>query len=175
MANKPKTIITEDGEIKDAQQTLERIELPFFKTPYNHDRDAESARTGTLNLEPTRTQQHQAEEADINTIVRRFGVTGQLPQVNLPPTYADFSEAETYEEMMNIIAKANSSFYGLPADIRAKFSNNPGIYTTYLNEAVESGNIEALQEMGLQITRKPGEPDKVGAAAPIPPDPTPQA
>lgn len=162
-----KKILTPDGEIVDAEPS----QKVFFKTPYNHNTDAESARVGLLCEEPTKTQQHQAEEADINTIVRRFGVTGTLPQVNVPPTYGDFAGAETYQEQMNVIAQANSSFYGLPAEIRSKFANNPGIYTTYVNDALEKGDLKALNEMGLELNERPGEPPKLGVTPPNPSPP----
>lgn len=166
--SKPKTIVTEDGEIKDAEAPNY---TPFFKTPFNHDTIKESTASGQFNNEPTKTQQHQAEEADINTIVRRFGVTGTLPQVPVPPTFGDFTNAETYQDQMNVIARANASFYGLPADIRSKFQNDPIRYTDEVNTALENADLDALNKMGLELKLRPGEPPKLQALPPAPPEP----
>lgn len=46
----------------------------------------------TFNTEPTLTDQSGAKETDLNIIVQRFTISGQLPQGSGQPTYGDFSQ-----------------------------------------------------------------------------------
>jgi len=76
--------ITADGEITELNLV--------FKTPYNHDTLAEALRTAQVNDEPSKTQQHFKDEADINEIMRRWLKTGEIKEIPLPPQYGDFTE-----------------------------------------------------------------------------------
>lgn len=141
----------------------EVISGPYaFKTPFNHNTQAESAKGGQVNREPTKTQQHQAEEADINTIVRRFGVTGQLPQVPLPPSLEEFADIFDMQTALNVMAQAKASFMGLPADVRAAFNNDPAYFVSTVDTmltdddlARRDQNLTALRAMGLIVPKGP--------------------
>ena len=64
-----------------------KIELPFVRSPYNYDRQAACDECCIEDFGPSMTQQSQAEEADINTIVKRFGLTGKMPDnIRVPQT-----------------------------------------------------------------------------------------
>lgn len=107
----------------------------FFKTPYNHNRDYESDRTALFCNDETLTQQHEEEQANINTIVRNFGLTGKLPEVRLPPTLDDFStEVFDFQTAMNTIAAAKDSFMQLPAETRSAFNNDPQLFVAKIDE-----------------------------------------
>lgn len=45
-----------------------------------------------INTEPTLTDQAGAGETDINVIVARYGISGQIPMTGQEPMYGDFSE-----------------------------------------------------------------------------------
>jgi len=124
---------------------------PFVRSPYNYDTDEVSDETGLFCDDPSLAQQHQAEEADINTIVRRFGLTGQLPVIPMPPLNADFDSVFDFHTAQNAIVKARESFMMLPADIRNKFANDPRNFVDFVDKAVEDGNIEELRKMGLAV------------------------
>lgn len=49
------------------------------------------ANARTYNTEPTKTDQSQARETDINVIVSRYGISGQVPAPQQEPMYGDFS------------------------------------------------------------------------------------
>lgn len=147
--------ITAEGEIVDVTLALP---APFFKTPFNHDTDAESARLGLLCRDPSKTQQHQAEEADINTIVKRFNISGQLPQIPLPPSIADFSETFDFQTAMNTLNQAKAAFGALPAEIRSTFNNNPHAYVSYVDAAIEAGDLDQLRKWGVAVPAPP-EPE----------------
>jgi len=52
----------------------------FVRSPYNYDMAKASVESGLACEDASRAVQSQREDADINVIVKRFGLTGQLPQ-----------------------------------------------------------------------------------------------
>lgn len=108
---------------------------------YNYERDP-----GTVNNEPSMTQESDAMETDINFIVKRFGVTGQLPQVNMQPLYGDFTDVGDYRTAVERINAANTAFMGLPAETRKRFDNDPQKFVDF---ATNKDNLEELRKMGL--------------------------
>lgn len=46
----------------------------------------------TINREPTMTDQSQADDTDLNLIVRKFMSSGQAPGAGGQPMYGDFTE-----------------------------------------------------------------------------------
>lgn len=129
------------------------VSIPFFRTGYNYDRDDVSRETG-LSCDPEEglTQQQFAEECDINTIVKRFGLTGELPNGIAMPQSGDFTGVTDFHEAMNLVRKAEESFMELPADIRYRFANDPGRVMEFLND--EKNREEAVK---LGILSKPVE------------------
>jgi len=119
---------------------------------YAYDTDAASLEAGLANDEPSMTDQSFAEEADINTIVRRFGLTGELPTSVSMPSFADFERTYDYHSAMLEIRAAEREFMRLPADLRTRFDNDPGRLVTFLEdpgnraEAVSLGLVQAPPE-----------------------------
>ena len=119
---------------------------PFLRTPFNYDMDLASNETG-INCPPEegRTQQQFAEEVDINTIVRRFGLTGHLPTNPAPPMEGDFTGIVDFHTAMNAVRRAQEGFEAFPAELRARFSNDPQRMLEFLaddtnkDEAVKLG------------------------------------
>lgn len=122
----------------------------FLRSPFADDYcgDDVSLETGLECLDPTKTQQHQAEEADINTIVRRFGISGQLPQGVHAPTYADFDDVVDFQSAQNAIIQARDSFMKMPAGLRARFDNDPGMFVDFCSD---EANREELVKLGLVV------------------------
>lgn len=145
---------TRDGEI---------IQDPaIFKTPYNHDTDYESLTTSLACADPSLAQQHQAKEADINQIVKNFGVTGMLPVVPLPPTLEDFGEIFDLQSALDVLNQAKHSFGLLPAEVRDAFHNDPHRFVSQVddmladsNEQRREQNLTILRAMGLAVTPGP--------------------
>jgi phage internal scaffolding protein len=125
---------------------MSKDKLPFVRNPYNYDMAAVSQETGLKCEDPSLAQQHMKDECDINVIVERFGVTGQLPQAPLEPTYGDFSGVSDYHSALNAIKAAEASFMSLPAKIRAKFDHDPNALLEFLQN--ETNRDEAI-ELGL--------------------------
>lgn len=114
---------------------------------FNYDADEVSRETGLECKDASLAQQSQAKEADINEIVRRFGLTGQLPQNVRAPILADFRETVfDFQTAQNAIAMANQSFMALPADVRAEFNNDPQRFVEFCSDA---DNLPRLKKLGL--------------------------
>lgn len=127
----------------------------FLRTPYNYDMDAASDEAGISFVgTESRTQQQFAEEADINTIVRRFGLTGQMPENIGFPEYGDFSEVHDYQTSLNILREADEAFLRIPAEIRARFANDPQQLLEFLHDG---NNRDEALKLGL-IPKPPEKP-----------------
>lgn len=99
--------------------------------------------------------QSAKDEADINVIVKRFGLTGQVPQGFRIPTYQDFLDApDDYRGALHAVREAESSFMRLPAAIRARFQNDPHLFVSFCSDP---SNLADLREMGL-APKAPSEP-----------------
>jgi phage internal scaffolding protein len=122
------------------------VKPPFLRTPYNYDRDAASDESGLACSDPTLAQQQFRDEADINTILERFGRTGEVIVPVRAPEFGDYSEVTDYHTAMNMIIEAQNAFDALPARIRREFGNDPGRFVDFVSD--EKNRDKAL-EMGL--------------------------
>jgi phage internal scaffolding protein len=120
--------------------------LPFVRNPYNYDREAVSNETALECKDPSLAQQHMKDECDINVIVERFGVTGQIPVRAIEPSYGDFSGVSDYHTALNKIKAAEAEFMALPAKLRARFDHDPNALLNFLQN--EANRDEAI-ELGL--------------------------
>ncbi|AXH74724.1 MAG: internal scaffolding protein [Microviridae sp.] len=111
----------DSGEIFDHESGF----MPFLRTPYNYDTDAVSRETALHCMDKSLTQQHMAKECDINEIVRQFGLTGVLPNKYEAPVYADFTDVGDYRTALQAVREAGEKFMELPAELRARFENDP--------------------------------------------------
>lgn len=128
---------------------------PFIRNPYNYDVDQASVDSGLECKDKSLTLQSQAQEADINVMLKRFAVTGLLPQVPRPPTYRDFDGIFDYRSAMDVINAADRSFKSLPAAVRSRFGNDPA---TFLEFCCHEENLPELRRLGLAEAEKPSAP-----------------
>lgn len=126
--------------------------IPTVRSRYNYDKDLLSNATGLSCPEETKTQQQFKEESDINVLVRRFKLTGEMPQGVRMPTYADFGEVYDFHSAANAIAEANEAFSQMPAAIRDKFNNDPARFVAFCSN--EENRTEA-EKMGLVPAKEP--------------------
>ena len=126
---------------------------PFLRTPYNYDTNAASNESGVACEEPSLAQQHFKDECDINNILRQFNITGLLPESPLSPRYGDFSGITDYHTALNAVISAESEFERLPAQIRARFDNDPEQLINFISD--ENNRAEA-EKLGL-VDRKASE------------------
>lgn len=136
------------------------IVIPFLRSSFNYDRDAASNESALICLDPTRTQQQFKDETDINTIVERFGLTGELPDNVRMPQYADYGDIVDYHTAMNAVALANESFDMLPAKVRSRFHNDPSEFVDFClddNNRAEAIKLGLVDPEVLKRTTSPAE------------------
>jgi len=125
----------------------------FLRTGYNYDVD-EVSRETALQCDPEKsvTQQQFKEETDINTIVKRFGLTGTVPLNYKPPLSGDFTEVSDFHSAMNAVREAEEAFMMMPAALRKKFNHDPQELMLFLDK--EENREEAIK---LGLVNKPVE------------------
>ena len=134
------------------------------KNPITYDRDKNSDSAKLVFSKPSRTQQHFRDECDINTILERFNITGQLPAGSVQPQYGDFSGITDYQSALNAVMAAQDSFLELPAKIRAKFDNDPALFVEFASDEANKDEMKAMgllrQETAQAVVSSPSEPVK---------------
>lgn len=118
------------------------------RSRFNYDAREVSKKSALHCYLDSRAVQDAADEADINTIVRKFGVTGKIPVLPIQPQYGDFNTVASFHEAMNLIAETNELFDSQPATIRDKFANNPQNMIDFLENP---DNIDESIQLGLRI------------------------
>lgn len=148
----------------------------FVRNPFNYDMDAVSRETGVdFSNEESVTQQQFAEDADINVIVRRFGLTGEVPEDFRTPKYGDFTHVSDFQTALNTVKEAEEEFMRLPAEVRARFQNNPQELLTFVenkdnrDEAIKLGLIPKPPEKTRDMVQAVDELTAHFKGAKVPP------
>lgn len=134
----------------------------FIRSSFNYDRDVVSNETGLSCPEESLAIQSAEEESNINTIVRKFGLTGELPGQVAMPTTGEFHDIPDFHTAMNLIRKTTEEFLKVPAEVRARFGNDP---QAFMNFVEDDSNRDEARRLGLL---KP-------ESAPVPASGTPDA
>lgn len=116
----------------------------FLRTPFNYDRNSASDDSGLMCSDPSLAQQQFREDSDINTIVKRFNLTGELPQGVSAPQYGDFEQVVDYHSALNLVIAADAAFMALPAHVRARFDNNAGLFVDFISDENNRAEAESL-------------------------------
>lgn len=123
-----------------------------FRTGFNYDRDQASRDSGLVCPEEEgRTQQAHKDDADINVIVRRFGLTGELPENFRMPVSGDFTGVSDFQTAMQMVVAAQEAFMELPGEMRARFNNDPAQLMAFLEDG---SNRDEAEKLGL-VQKKP--------------------
>lgn len=124
----------------------------FLRSAFNYDTDQASQEAATVIEGESLAQQQFKEECDINTIVERFGLTGELPENLRLPVSGDFTGVVDFKTAMDAVSSAQSAFMQLPGHLRARFENDPQRLMRFLEN--DKNRAEA-EELGLVV--KPPE------------------
>lgn len=142
---------------------LIRDGLCVYRDPQNPDvltqAEVDTVSTGVKDFGPSLAVQSQAEEADINEIVRRFGI-GKIPEMSvpLPPGIGEFEDIFDFQSAQNLLVAASRSFAGLPAQVRRHFDYDPGAFVQYCEDARDNPEYQTqLRTWGLAIPAKPAD------------------
>lgn len=130
----------------------------FLRSPFNYDTDEASQESGLVCPEDTKTKQSFKEQSDINTIVNTFMKTGVMPESVSMPRYGDFSEAMDYQTALNLVMQAEDAFMELPAQLRARFENDPGQLLAFLEDDANRAEAEALGLVQAKAIEPAAEP-----------------
>jgi len=146
----------------------------FVRSGFNYDRDAVSVSSGLVCEDMSRTIQSAKDESDINTIVRKFGLTGEFPNDLKMPQSGDFTDVPDFHTAMNLVRTAQEEFLRVPAEIRARFSNDPARLMAFVEDDANRDEARKLgfladpvkvpEPMRVQVVPASGTPD-AGAAA----------
>lgn len=132
------------------------------KNPITYDRDQNSADSTFVFSKPSLVKQSFRDECDINNILRKFNVTGQLPVGSVQPQYGDFSGITDYQSALNAVMAAQDSFLQLPAKVRAKFANDPALFVEFASDEANKDEMKALgllrEEIAQAVVLSPSEP-----------------
>lgn len=106
----------------------------------------------TVNCEPSMTVQSEKDSCDFNKIYSKYMKTGLMTNMRTePPRYGDFSSAVDYHDSLLRAQQAQEAFMSLSADVRRRFSNDPGQLIDFLanednrSEAIELGLLDSPQ------------------------------
>lgn len=108
--------------------------------------------------------QSEKDTVDLNLIMKRFGVTGVLPQGRRIPQYGDFTGVVDFQTGLNAVRKAQESFDELPGAVRARFGNDPQRFLEFCTLRDEEGklvHLEELRKLGFANPEEVPEPEKV--------------
>lgn len=121
-----------------------------------HDQFNPPGHPGTANDQPSLTQQQYAEECDINFIMRNYTQQGLIPQgTTKTAVYGDFSDVTDYFEALRIIHQAEDQFNELPAQVRARFQNDPAELLAFIENR---DNLEEARKLGMLKDEPPAPP-----------------
>lgn len=125
--------------------------IPLNATLRSYDAAAVSDATAKAGGGPTLVQQQFQDEVDINTIVRRFGLTRSMPSGPAGGVYGDFTGIEDYASAVAAIQRAQDGFMKLSPQVRERFGNDPERIITLAQEV-------SNEEEFLSRFREPAAP-----------------
>lgn len=135
--------------------------MPTIRTYYEHAKSE-----GYVSENPSVTQQHFKDEADINFIVATYASGGVIPgntgAAPRQPMYGDFSNLpESAQDAYNQILEAKSNFDHLPLEIRKRFNFDPAVFFEFVQDPA---NVDELVSMGLAIKTQISEAESYNNA-----------
>lgn len=101
------------------------------------------------------TDQQYLAECDINTILKKYRITGVLPTSLKVGVGGDFSNIGDFQTCLDRINRAKSEFEALPSDIRSRFGNDPSAYVDFV---LNPDNTDECVKLGLRVL--PDKPEE---------------
>lgn len=162
--------ITTDGEVVDevTREVIARVPSIYWKTPFNHDTDAESLATGLQCKDASKTQQQFAKDADINVILAKFFQTGELPHSTAAMGYRDVAE-DALDLQAQIVTgwEVEQAWAKLSPEVRNTL-RDPLTFTRYVTHCLQTGDLDQLEELGLAVSQAKEQAAPPGGESPAP-------
>lgn len=117
-------------------------------------------RVATVGGDPSGgAKQSMKAECDINNIMARYIKTGVVNHVNEFGAQYGEVPSVSFHEAVNLVRQAQETFDALPAQLRKRFSNDPGEFLAFFED-------EKNREEGVRLGLvKPAEPASGGPGA----------
>jgi phage internal scaffolding protein len=96
--------------------------------------------------------------------MKRFGQVPNMPENFAMPRYGDFTGLDDYQSAIGYVRASGEAFMALPADLRARFHNDPSEILAFMD--VEANRAEAIE---LGLLPKEAAADRAAAPAPVVP------
>lgn len=106
--------------------------------------------------------QSDKESADLNVIVAQWLRGEYVPPVP-EPLFADVTQFESYQDVLNVVASVRQTFENLPAWLRAEFENSEVKFVEYMTDP---NTLAERVELGLSQSPPKGEGGSSPEAAP---------
>lgn len=134
------------------------IKKVFYRSPHNYDQEEASNDATVQDFGPSMTVQSMAEDADINVIVQRFGLTGKMPDNPRIPTFQDFEDIGDFRTAIESVKLAQEAFNEYPAELRGRFLNDPQRFMAF---CADPANKDDMRKLGLlkPIQEAPRDPN----------------
>lgn len=129
-------------------------------------------KTGEIITPPSMTKQAFVAECDINNILKQYRLTGQIRHITAKAAqgaYQDLPDPLDFQDAMNIVLEAQTSFATLPSQVRDRFGNDPEQFLQFM---ADPANQDEIIKLGLASDKRP---PAEGAQPPSPPPEPPQA
>lgn len=121
------------------------------------------------------TKASEADACDINQIVQRYMKDGVLEHVRSNPgVYDDVATSLEFQDALELVRNAQYSFAIMPAEIRARFDNDPAQFLRFVDEnedflfklGIVPGPESAAAEAAAAVAAPAGELPAAAPAAP---------
>ena len=123
----------------------------MFRQAYDQkENERMSLETGYRETMPSLTQKQFAKDADLNELVKRFGVDKMPipPAVMDPSYYGELPPDYNLATAMRTVREAQERFEALPAPLRERFANEPAQLWDFVND---SANADEAVALGLLV------------------------
>lgn len=117
-----------------------------FRNGFSYDFKAASNEAAIDEFDESKTDQSMREEADINTLIKRFAVGQPKAFTGKVPVYGDFTGVGDFREAMHAVMEAEASFMQMPAELRARLDNDPQRFLEFCNDPA---NLDEMKKYGL--------------------------
>lgn len=117
-----------------------------------------------IGIEPA--QQQFKDDADLNSIMKKFQKTQSLEHVKIYETEYGFASPTDYHQSLNTVLKAEAMFNELPSTVRNRFSNNPAEFLEFVQNPENKSEAEQLGLTTVPPTGAVTPPEPTGSANP---------
>lgn len=124
------------------------------------------------------TQQHLHDATDVNKILARHDRDNVLQIIatnEARAVYGDFTQINEFQEAANLIRSATEAFEALPATLRRRFGNDPGVYMEFCSnpenlpemrrlgiaEPAPAENASVAPQEASAMPNPPGQPEEI--------------